>query len=127
MDLAGRPPAAAGGIEQTLRRGQDQTRPDQHAGAEAAAAGVDAADGAPRVLHGLDQHAPVAVDHRGQRLARDHVGGCSGRRCAGRGGGGFLVAAAGRGAGRRQKRQQQAGRLESAAAAGRLRLPGRAT
>ena len=62
MEFGRRPPAPLGPVVEAGGRSQHQIRADQQAGAMVAPAGVDPADGAPGVLHGLDDHPAVRVE-----------------------------------------------------------------
>src|SRR3546814_4583700 len=55
----GAAPAADHRVVEAVRGGQDMALADQEARAVAAAAGIDAADGAPGVLHGVHLDPPL--------------------------------------------------------------------
>src|SRR3546814_6887409 len=59
VELDGAAPAADHRVVEAVRGGQDMALADQEARAVAAAAGIDAADGAPGVLHGVHLDPPL--------------------------------------------------------------------
>src|SRR3546814_18064151 len=68
VELDGAAPAADHRVVEAVRGGQDMALADQEARAVAAAAGIDAADGAPGVLHGVHLDPPLrrrALQRRG--------------------------------------------------------------
>src|SRR3546814_18267496 len=71
VELDGAAPAADHRVVEAVRGGQDMALADQEARAVAAAAGLDAADGAPGVLHGVHPHPPL----RRRDLQRRGAGG----------------------------------------------------
>ena len=61
MEFVGTAPAPFGEVVKTMRRGHDMAWSHQKAGAVTTPAGIDAADGAPGILHGLHEDAPVGL------------------------------------------------------------------